>query len=105
MERLFSFALIDCIRAFNVQIHNHRILSAPDDNGFARPVGQGVHFLVRHVRRNVNEIPRSRLVAELQMIAPSHPGPASHDVDNRFEFAVMMRAGFRMGLNNHGACP
>ena len=58
MERLFSFPLIDCIRTLNVQIHNHRILSAPDYNGFARHVCQGIHFLVRHERRNVNEIPR-----------------------------------------------
>ena len=40
-----------------------------------------------------------------EMFAPSHPRAARDDVDDAFEFAVMMRAGLRVRFDLHGAGP
>jgi hypothetical protein len=61
--------------------------------------------LMRHERRHVDEITRASLRDVLQAFAPSHPRAAADDIDDAFQVAMMMRAGFRVGMNRHGAGP
>ena len=105
MEWLLASALVHRLRTLDVQIHNHGILPASDDHCFARHIWAGITFLMGDVGRNVNEISRICLIAELQTIAPAHAGPASHDVDHRLKLAVMVGSGFRVGLNHYSASP
>ena len=60
---------------------------------------------MRNVGRNIYEIPRSGFITELQMLAPAHTGAASHDVEDGFELAMMMRSGFRSRLHNDRTRP
>jgi hypothetical protein len=92
-------------RTLQVKIDHYRFLAAADYHGFTRFVSASIDLLVRHVRRNVNEIARPGLAAEFQMFSPPHARPSTHDIQDCFEFAVMMWAGFRVGLNHDGAGP
>jgi hypothetical protein len=65
VEWLLASALVDRLRTLDIQIDNHRILSASDDYRFTRHICAGVNFLMRDVGWNVNEIPRVCLIAEL----------------------------------------
>jgi hypothetical protein len=42
---------------------------------------------------------------ELQMLAPAHARLAANHVDDAFEMAVMVRAGFGIGLDRHRTGP
>ena len=105
MEWFFASALIYRLRTLDVEIHDHRILPASDYHSFTRHIWTGVNFLMRDVRRNVNEISRVCLTAELQAITPAHAGTTSHDVDHGLQFAMMVRSGFGVRLNNYGTSP
>ena len=88
-----------------IQVDHNRILSVPDDYRFADLIWAGIDFLMRYVRRNVNEIARASFPTHFELIAPSHSNCASYHVQHRLQFAVVMRSGFGIGLNNHGAGP
>jgi hypothetical protein len=98
MKRLAGSAGVCGLGSFQVQIHDDRILTASYHDRFARFVDPGVDFLVRHIRRHVNEISRTGFLAEFQSIAPPHARAAAHDVENRLEFAVMVRPGFSVRI-------
>ena len=89
----------------NIKIDDDWFLAASNQDAFERLVGVCIDFLVRHVRRDVDEIARARFGRELEMIAPSHARFAFDDVDDALEFAVVMRAGLRIGMNAYGAGP
>jgi hypothetical protein len=58
-----------------------------------------------HVRRHTNEVARPGFVDEFEPFAPTKARAAFHHVDRRFEFAVMVRAGFGVGLDDYRAGP
>ena len=89
----------------DIQIHDNRILPASDHHGLTRYIYPGIDFLMRDVGRNINEIARAGFVAELQPIAPAHPGPTSDDVYNSLQFAMMVRTGLGVRLNHYGTGP
>ena len=91
--------------AFDIEIDDDRFLTAADDNGFDGLVAAGVEFLVRDVGRGVDEIAGAGFVDEFEVLAPAEAGAAADDVENGFEFAVMVRAGARVGMNDDGAGP
>src|SRR4051812_40862045 len=93
------------LRAFAIQIHNDWILTASYHYRLTAFIGPSVDLLMRHVRRNVDEVARSGFAPELQMIAPSHPSPAADDVENGFQLAVMVRSGLCIRLNYDCASP
>jgi len=105
VEWPLACALICRFGTLDVEIHNHWILPASDDHSLARHIRAGVNFLVRDVRRNVNEIPWRCLIAKLQTITPAHAGTTPHNVDHRFQLAMMVRARFGVRLNNNGTSP
>jgi len=80
------------LRTLEIQINHDRILTTPYHNRFTGLVGAGVDLLMRYIRRNIDEVAWSRFAAEFQMIPPSHPSPASNDVENGFQFAVVVRS-------------
>lgn len=60
---------------------------------------------MRHVGRDKNEIAGIRFGSKLQSVTPAHSRLAAHDIDYAFEVAVVMSAGFRIGLDCDRACP
>jgi hypothetical protein len=89
----------------DIQIDDDGILTAADEDatenfGLAR-----VALLMGHERRNENEIAGPRLRDKLQLLAPAHTRPAVDDVDNAFQLAMMVRAGFGVGIDPDRACP
>ena len=58
-----------------------------------------------HVRRHINEVARPGFVDEFEPFAPTKPRAAFRHVDRCFEFAVMVRAGFGVGLDDYRAGP
>ena len=67
------------------QVHDNGILPASDHHGLARLVCLRVNFLVRNERWDIDEVARPRFVAELQLLAPTHSGPAADDVQDCLE--------------------
>lgn len=93
------------LRTLDIEINDDRILAAADNYSFAGLVRPRVDLLMRYVRRNIDEISSTRFVAELEMIAPAHASASSYNIEYGFEFAVMVRTGFRAGLDNDGTGP
>ena len=100
-----SSALIYRLRTLDVEIHDHRILPTSDYHCFTWDIWTCVNFLMRDKGWNVNEISRACLTTEFQAIAPAHAGTTSHDVDHGLQFAMMVRSGFCVRLNNYGTSP
>src|SRR5215469_1621647 len=92
-------------RAGDIEIDDHRLLPAAHHHGLYRLIAASVDFLVGHVRRYVDEIARSGLIDILEMLSPSKPCSALHDVQHGLQFAVMVRTRFGVGLHYDRACP
>jgi len=105
MEGGFAAAGAGRLRAFEVEIHHDSVLTASDDDSFTGLVSERIDLLVRYVGRNIDKVARPRFAAEFQVVSPSHTGPATNDVKDGFEFAVVMRSGLCVGLNYHRAGP
>ncbi len=105
MEGGRAAARANRLGSFEVEIDYDGVLTAADDDGFTGLVGVRVDLLVRDVWGHVNEIAGPGFTGEFQVVAPSHAGATANDVEDRFEFAVMMRPGFGVGLDDDGACP
>ena len=87
------------LHRFDVEIDDDGFLVAAHEDAFERLVGAGVDLLMRHVRRDEDEIARPCLGEEFEMVAPAHAGAPLDDVDDAFERAVMMRAGLGVGMD------
>ena len=105
MERVRSGCAARVFGAGDIEVDDDRLLAAADDDGFDGFVGAGVEFLMRDVGRNVDEIAGAGFVDELKVVAPAEAGAAADDVDDGFEFTVMVGAGFGVGMDNDGASP
>src|SRR5271156_7182474 len=57
------------------------------------------------VGRDVDEIAGAGFVNEFQAGAPAKTGASADDVDYGFDFAVVVRAGFGVGMDHDGAGP
>src|SRR5579862_3079331 len=79
---------------WNIQVDDDRFLAAADHHCFHRDIRVGVDFLVRHVRRNEDEVAGTGLVDEFQLLAPPESSASFDDIQHRFEISVMMRSGF-----------
>src|SRR5271170_8353928 len=60
---------------------------------------------MRDVGRDVDEIAGAGFVDEFEAGAPAETGAAADDVDYGFDFAVVVRAGFGVGMDDDGASP
>ena len=79
-----------------------RFLRSPP---LTRHVWAGIDFLMGYVRRNVDQISRVGLIAELQPITPSHACTTSDDIDHCFQFSMMVGASFGVRLDHYSTCP
>src|SRR5438477_557158 len=89
----------------DVQIDDDRLLIAPHEYALKRLVDGGIDLLMRHIRRDVNEVARPSLGDVLEAITPPHSRPPFHHIDHTLERAMMVRAGLRVRLNRHRARP
>lgn len=102
---MFSAALVSRFGTLDVQIHHDGILPASDDHCLAWHIRSTIDLLMRDIRRHVNEIASVRLIAELQVITPTHACATSDNVDHCFQLAMMVGAGFRVWLNDYRSGP
>jgi hypothetical protein len=89
----------------DVQVHRDRLAIAAAQHALQHLGRAGVDFLVRNVGGHVDEVARPGLRRELQMSAPAHACTALDDVDHALQMAVMVRPGFGVGVDGHGAGP
>src|ERR1700730_9947270 len=89
----------------NVEIDNQSLLPTSCEHAVKLNILARVDFLMWHVGRNVDEIPRRGLCDEFQAIAPAQAGKAADYVDHAFEIPVMMRSGLGVGVDGYRAGP
>lgn len=90
MECFLVTGLTQRLWTRDIQIHDNRILPASYDHRLTWHVWAGIDFLMGYVRRNVDEISRVGLIAELQAVTPSHACTTSDDIDHCFQFSMMV---------------
>jgi hypothetical protein len=93
VKRVILGSVGTILRTRNVQIDDDRLLAAAHNHCLHWFILARVQFLMRNVRRNVDEVPWARLIDELQVISPAKTCPAPYDVDHGFQFTMMMRPG------------
>ena len=89
----------------NVEVDRNGFAIAAHQNAFEHLVAAGVDLLMRHIGRDENEIAGIGFRGELQVIAPTHPRPSLHDINNALKVTVVMRAGLGVRLDGDGARP
>ena len=92
-------------RTRNIEIDHDRFLPAADHYALYRRSWIGVDFLVRHKRRNVDEIARPGFVDEFQLLAPAESRAALHYIEDRFQLAMVVRARLGVGFDYHRSGP
>lgn len=75
----------------------------PGRPGVGRPPDQPLD--VRNERRHEVEVARAGLGDELEALAPAHPRPSTHDIDDALQLAVMVRARLRVRVDGDRARP
>src|SRR5512147_2059164 len=88
-----------------VEIHHDGLLPAATQHARERFDIARVDLLMRNVRRNEDEVARTRLGSEFETIAPFHPCATAHHVDDAFDRTVMMRPGLRFCVDDDGPGP
>src|SRR3954465_12441909 len=88
-----------------IEVDHDRLLTAAHDDAGERLVSAGIDLLVRHVRRDVDEVAGTRLRRELESLPPTHPRLAADHVDHALDRTVMMRTGLRIGVYDDRARP
>src|SRR5262249_30374270 len=88
-----------------VQIDDHWLLTTPDHNARERLAVARIDLLMWHVGGDVDEVTRTRVGDELQLLAPAHARRAADDVDDALERAVVVRAGPGPGLDDSSPSP
>ncbi len=105
MERNGRGARARRFGAFHLQVDHDRVLTAAHDDAFAGLVVFGVYFLMRHPGRDEDEVAGAGFAGEFEAVAPAHAGAAADDVEDGYEFAVVVWTGFGVGLDHYGAGP
>src|SRR5215510_16470195 len=99
---------VDRFRRFdggNIQIYHDRLLPTAYQYTDEFLILAGVDFLMRDKWRHIDKIPRPSLGDVLQMIAPTHAGPAIHHIDDTLQVSVMVGACFGVGMNGDSTGP
>jgi hypothetical protein len=105
MKRIGLRRIRIILRARNIEIYHNRLLPASHQHRLDRRVRPRIQLLMRHIRRNVNKIPRPSLIHKLQFLAPAQPSPPAHNVNHRLKFPVMMRPRLRPRMDSHRSSP
>jgi hypothetical protein len=105
MDRVRPDYLLRRLHRRDIQIHHRCFVIAAHQHAFQRLLGAGIDFLVRHIRRHVDEVPRPRLRHEFQLFAPAHPRMTPDDVDPALQRTVMMGTCLRVRMNGNRPSP
>src|ERR1041385_177515 len=89
----------------DIEIDDNRLVVAAHQHAFQGLLAGSVDLLMRHIGRYKDEIARSGLRDIFEMLAPTHARPPFQDINDAFERAVMMRAGFGIGVDMDRAGP
>jgi hypothetical protein len=82
-----------------VQVYHNGVLTASYDDSFTGFVGESVNLLVRHERRNIDEVTWSGFTAKFEVVSPSHAGLATNDVEDSFAAeALLSEAGVKLRM-------
>src|SRR6185295_17856342 len=90
---------------FDVEVDGGGFLAAADEDAAQHLGRAGVDLLMRHERRDVDEIAWPRLGGKLQMLAPPHARPAADHVDHALQLSMVVSAGLRVGLHGDRTGP
>ncbi|MCU1235648.1 MAG: hypothetical protein JWP63_3615 [Candidatus Solibacter sp.] len=80
-------------RGSRVEVNHNWVLAAAHHDGLAGLAGRSVNLLVRHVRRNVDEITGPGLTAEFKVVTPPHADATGNDVEDGFQLSVVVGTG------------
>ena len=105
VDRVHPVDGLGLLHRLDVQVDHDGFVVAAHQNAFQRFVGAGIDLLVRHVRRHEDEVTGFGLGDVFQPLAPAHPGLAAHHINHAFQRAMVMRAGFRVGVDVDRASP
>ncbi len=84
----------------DVEVHRHGLAVAAAQHALERLGRAGVDFLVRHIGRHVDEVARSGLGRELELLAPAHARASAHARRSPIRGA---RDGGRRSWHRHGS--
>src|SRR5229473_2015630 len=104
VDRVHPLHRLRLLDSLDIQVDHNRFLAAAHQHAFQRLVGR-VDLLVRHEGGHEDEVARPRLGQVLEPVAPAHPRPAFHHVDDALQLSVVVRARLRAGMDGHGAGP
>src|ERR1700730_16759268 len=93
------------LHRLNVEIDRDGLSVTTNQHGLQNVVRGCIDLLMRHVRRDKNEISRICFGRELQTIAPAHSRPAANYVNDAFKMPLWGGAGLCIWLDGHGAGP
>jgi hypothetical protein len=91
--------------ALDVEVYDNGLLTAAHDDCFYGLIYGCVHFLMWNIGRHIDKVAGPGFLDVLQLIAPAETGSAADDVEDGFQFAVMMRAGAGGGLHYYCSSP
>src|SRR5262249_9757990 len=85
--------------------HDEPLLPTARQHAMQLRVVAGVDFLMRHVRRHVNEVALTGFGNEFEAIAPAQPRDSPDHVDDTFQITMMVSAGFGLGIDGDSTGP
>lgn len=90
---------------FNIKIDDNGILAGAHEHAFECLVFTRIDFLMRHKGRNIDEIARPGFRGKLETVPPAHASLALDDINDAFKIAVVMGAGFGIGMDCYRSSP
>jgi len=91
--------------ALDLEVEYEALLAATRQHALQLQVGARIDLLMRNVGRHVDEITGSGLGLEFQTLAPAQSRDSVENVNHGLQVAVVMRAGFRLGVDCERAGP
>jgi hypothetical protein len=88
LDGIYPEHLLGFLPGFEVEVDNHRLLAASRECAFEAFARRRVDLVVRHIRRDKDEIAGAGLGDVFEMLASAHPRPTFHDTDDALEVTV-----------------
>jgi len=100
MKRIILGRVRTIFRTWDIQIDDNRLLAAAHDHGLNWLVGASIQFLMRNVRRHIDEISRPGLIHEFELIAPAKTRAPAHDINHSLQLTMVMRTSLGTRLHD-----
>src|SRR4029077_5869755 len=105
MSRINPINFFRLVYRWQIKIHHDGFLVAPDYYTQKRFIRIGIDLLMGYKRRYVNKISWAGVGEELQLFPPTHPRSPAYDINDAFQFPMMMGRRFGIGVNVHRSGP